>query len=179
MEAKMTKTLIILAHPNIEESKCNRLLLDSVQNLSDVTIHDLYKIYPDFKINQESEQKLLREHQNIVFQFPLYWYSSPAILKEWLDKVFSYGFAFGTADSALKGKNLLVAVTTGGPKEAYMAGGYNNFTLSELLRPYQQTANLCSMKYLTPFAMSGVMKSSEREKALAAEEYRTLLQSLK
>lgn len=67
--------------------------------LSNVTVHDLYAHYPDFFIDIPREQALLREHEVIVFQHPLYTYSCPALLKEWLDRVLSRGFASGREET--------------------------------------------------------------------------------
>ena len=79
----MKKTLIIVAHPNIAESKVNKALLDSIKNEPNITVHDLYATYKTVEaIDVAKEQALLVEHERIIFQFPLYWYSSPAILKE-------------------------------------------------------------------------------------------------
>jgi Flavodoxin-like fold len=66
--------------------------------------------YPDFHINVAREQELLTLHDVIVFQHPLYWYSYPAILKEWQDLVLESGFAFGHMGTRLAGKLLLHAI---------------------------------------------------------------------
>ena len=111
--------------------------------------------YPDYKIDGEKERTLLAAHANIVLQFPLYWYSSPAIVKEWLDEVFSRGWAYG-GGQALAGKKLMLAVTTGGPEHVYQHDGANHFTIHEFLHPFEQTASLCGMKWQVPFVMFGV-----------------------
>lgn len=113
------KTLLVLVHPNLEKSRVNKALFEGIKDM--VTICDLYKKYPDFKIDIKAEQKLLLEHDNIVFQFPYYWYQAPALLKEYLDKVLEMGFAFGyTADDfKLRGKNFKVAITTAAQEFSY------------------------------------------------------------
>jgi len=85
--------LLLYAHPEAHNSVANRILLRSAQQLEHVTVHDLYAHYPDFFIDIHHEKQLLREHQVIVFQHPLYTYSRPALLKEWLDRVLSRDFA--------------------------------------------------------------------------------------
>ncbi len=75
--------------------------MKAIQNQKNITVNQLYEEYPDFKIDVAKEQKLLLEHDNIVFQFPLYWYSFPAIMKQWLD----YGFSHGIGGDKLKCKN--------------------------------------------------------------------------
>lgn len=89
------KVLLLYAHPESQDSVANRVLLKPAIQLSNVTVHDLYAHYPDFFIDISHEQELLREHDVIVFQHPLYTYSCPALLKEWLDRVLSRGFASG------------------------------------------------------------------------------------
>ncbi len=93
--------------------------------------------------------------------FPLYWYSTPAILKEWQDLVLEYGFAYGRDGIALKDKLFLCALTAGGAEKAYHAEGFNHFTIRELLQPLEQTANLTGMRYLPPFALFGSRTAAE------------------
>jgi putative NADPH-quinone reductase len=145
------KTIVLLAHPNINEgSIANRIIVERIRTLDKVKIRDLYSECPSFRFNIESEQKDLIASESIIFQFPFYWYSVPGILKEWIDQVFTYGFAYGSTGDKLKGKQFLVSTTIGGPAEAYKEGGYNNFTINELLKPLQQTANLSGMQYNDP-----------------------------
>ena len=172
------KILVILAHPNIEQSRINKALRDKVQDLHNVTIHELYSCYPDFKIDVAKEQSLLVASDVIVFQFPFYWYSSPALLKEWEDTVLTYGFAYGSDGTALKGKKLQIVISTGGPEDAYTPKGYNNFTITQLLTPFEQTANLCGMTYLPPFAIHGSGSISDDKLKKSALAYRDMLQSM-
>src|ERR1700722_78800 len=151
------RLLILFAHPALHKSRVNQLLLSSVESLSGVTINDLYESYPNFHVNVAREQALLLEHDVIIFQHPFYWYSSPAILKQWEDLVLEYGFAFGKNGTRLHGKLVLTAISTGGPSSAYQRNGYNYFTVRELLAPFEQTARLCGMTYLPPFIVPGVL----------------------
>jgi glutathione-regulated potassium-efflux system ancillary protein KefG len=173
----MKNTLLIYGHRNPDDSQFGKALLQSAKTLTQVTTHTLIEQYPDFKINGERERSLLLEHKNIVLQFPLYWYSTPAILKEWIDEVFSRGWAYG-GGSALAGKNLMVAITTGGPEKVYQHHGANRFTIEEFLRPLEQTAYLCGMNWVKPFVMYGVRYLSESEIQLSCEAYIQTLQEL-
>ena len=76
------KTLVLVFHPHLEKSQVNRKLMDAANETGDVTVVDEYAAYPDFKINVEHEQELIETHDRIVLQFPFYWYSSPALLKQ-------------------------------------------------------------------------------------------------
>lgn len=163
------KVLIILAHPNLESSRLNRTLFDKVQSETNITTHDIYQEYPDWKIDISREQTLLSQHERIVFQFPLYWYSTPPLLKKYVDDVFEYGWAFGEGGWKLKGKQFMVATTLGVHPDVYRAGGMGQFTLSELLRPLQATAVFCEMLYLPAFAVGGEL--SDDALASQAEAY--------
>jgi glutathione-regulated potassium-efflux system ancillary protein KefG len=83
----------LFAHPVLERSRVNRRLVDAIRGLDGVTIHDLYETYPTMAIDARAEQELLLQHDVYVFQHPFYWYSSPAILKEWQDLVLEHGWA--------------------------------------------------------------------------------------
>lgn len=174
------RILILFAHPALEKSRVNRYLIQAVQGLEFVTIHDLYERYPDFLIDVKVEQELLLSHDIVVFHHPFYWYSSPAILKEWQDLVLEYGFAYGHDGIALRGKKFLSAVTTGGGEPTYAREGHNYFTMRELLAPFEQTARLCGMQYLPPFIVCGTHRFRERQQVNKyAEEYRTVISALR
>ena len=170
-----TRILLNYGHPHHEQSRLNRTLRDAVSSLPNVTVNDLTAHYPDFRIDVEREQQLLLNHEVIVLQFPLYWYSSPAIIKEWQDAVLTYGFAYGSQGNKLQGKRLMIATTSGAPVEAYQAGAFNQYTLSELLRPFQAMANLAGMHYQPIFSLGGALNMSEAVLDSAATAYRARL----
>jgi len=152
------RVLVQFAHPVLERSQVNRPLIDAVASLPGVTVNDLYEEYPTLAIDVAREQELLVAHDVIVFHHPFYWYSTPAILKQWQDMVLEHGWAYGAGGTALTGKITFNAVTTGGPASAYRSQGYNRFTVRQLLAPYEQTASLCGMVYLAPFAVHAALR---------------------
>ncbi|MCC5802847.1 NAD(P)H-dependent oxidoreductase [Rossellomorea vietnamensis] len=164
------KTLVLVGHPAIEESRMNKAWADRLEKEENITVHHLYKEYPDMKIDVEREQHLLLGHDRIVFQFPFYWYSTPAILKEWQDQVLQYGWAYGSEGTKLHGKEFLVVTSTGGPAGAYQSGGYNHYSMSELLKPLQAMANLTGMTFLPAYAEQGVRMLSDEEVSISAEK---------
>lgn len=165
------KTLVIVAHPNLEQSRINKRWVEELKGKSDVTIHDLYEAYPNEQIDVEREQQLLLEHDRIVFQFPFYWYSTPPLLKKWQDFVLTYGWAYGSDGVKLHGKELLLALSTGSPKENYQHSGMNKFTMEEFLRPLEATSNLIGTKLLPYFIQHGAMAISEEDLEVSAREY--------
>ena len=176
----MSRVLVLFAHPAFEKSRIHRRLLEAIRDLDDVTLHDLYETYPDFQIDVAEEQRRLVAHDVIVLQHPFYWYSVPALLKEYLDLVLEHGFAYGSTGRALEGKLLLNATTTGGPEAAYQVGGRNRFTIRQLLAPFDQTAYLCRMVYLAPFVVYGTHRMDEATGCWPAQRQdRTLLARLR
>jgi glutathione-regulated potassium-efflux system ancillary protein KefG len=173
------RVLVLFCHPQAHRSRINRALLDAVTGLEGVTTHDLYERYPDAAIEVAEEQDLLLKHHTIVLQHPFYWYSTPPLLKEWLDVVLQWGWAYGKGGTHLRGKRLLQAITTGGPPDAYHPEGHNRFTIKELLAPMNQTAWLCGMAYEEPFVVHGTHRLSPSDLERAAASYRERILSLR
>lgn len=175
----MKKILILFAHPAIHKSRINKKLIEGIDNLEGVTINNLYEKYPDFFIDIRAEQKLLVEHDVIVWHHPFYWYSAPAIIKEWMDLVLEHGFAYGMNGKALKGKWAISVISTGGRKEVYGQSGSNHFTINQFLAPFNQSANLCMMKYLPPYVIHGSHTLTEQDLKKHLNLYRKLMISLR
>jgi len=173
----MNKILILFAHPRFEKSKTNRELLKNIER-QNVTLNDLYEQYPDFNIDVDREKELLLNHQIIIWHHPFYMYSSPALLKQWIDLVLEYGWAHGQGGNFLKDKIIFNAITTGGTREVYSPGGYNRFTIREFLVPFEQTANLCKMIYLPPFAVQGTHLLTAEERNHHVKFYSSLIDRL-
>jgi glutathione-regulated potassium-efflux system ancillary protein KefG len=174
----MNKILILFAHPRFEKSKTNRALLKNIEQMEGVILYDLYEQYPDFNIDVDREKELLQAHQIIIWHHPFYMYSAPALLKQWIDLVLEYGWAHGRGGDYLKNKIVFNAITSGGTREVYTPEGYNRFTIGEFLVPFNQTATLCKMIYLPPFAVQGTHLLSEDALQVQAKLYRTLLERL-
>ncbi|MEM8994263.1 MAG: NAD(P)H-dependent oxidoreductase [Acidobacteriota bacterium] len=174
----MNEILVLFAHPALEKSRVNRRLAAAVKDLPGVTFHDLYEAYPDSHITPDREQELLTAHDTVVFQFPFFWYSTPAILKEWQDIVLQHGWAYGSEGNALRGKTALFVVSTGGREAAYRADGYNQHTMRQFLAPLYQTCRLCGIETLPPFAVHGTLAMPPREIDAHAADYRRVLEAI-
>lgn len=173
------RILVLFAHPALERSRVNRVLASTVRDLPGVTFHDLYEAYPDFDVDVSREQALLSDHDVLVFQHPFYWYSTPALVKEWEDLVLEHGWAYGSHGTALRGKMWMHAVTTGGRESSYRADGGNHFTLDQLLAPLEQTARLCGVHWLPPFAVHGTHAMTADQIEESARRYRSVLEALR
>ena len=168
---------MLFAHPAIHRSRVNRALLDAVPD--GVRVHDLYDAYPDFDIDVEREQALLEEHDVVVLQHPFYWYSTPALVKQWLDLVLEHGWAYGSEGTALAGTWLMSALTAGGRESSYRPDGSNRYTVRQLLAPLEQTARLCHMEWLPPFVVHGTHLLDDEHLRRHAGDYRRVLTALR
>lgn len=173
------RLLLLLGHPALHRSKVNRPLLAAIRGLEGLTYHDLYEAYPDFDIDVDREKSLLTNHPILVWQHPFYWYNLPPLMKEWQDRVLEFGWAYGPGGEALRGKLLLPVISTGGREDAYQQGGFNRYTMRELLAPLDQTAHLCGIKMLPPFVVHSAHQRSDEEMRTLGAQYRRLLIALR
>jgi glutathione-regulated potassium-efflux system ancillary protein KefG len=171
--------LILFAHPALQKSRVNRRLITFVRDIEGVTFHDLYEAYPDFHIHIKREQDLLVTHDIIVLHHPIFWFSTPAIIKEWFDLVLVHGWAFGRDGNALKGKKLLSVISTGGRESLYQKKGFHGHTIDEFLFPIKQTARVCKMDYLPPFVVYGTHTLTPEEINRHGEVYRAIITALR
>jgi glutathione-regulated potassium-efflux system ancillary protein KefG len=174
----MKTILILFAHPRFEKSRANRKLLAGIEGLPGVALNDLYEQYPDFNIDVEREKTLLLGHDVVIWHYPFYMYSAPAMIKQWVDQVLEYGWAHGKAGNALKDKLIFNTLTAGGTRQVYLPDAHNNFTIRQFLLPFEQTANLCKMIYLPPFVVHGTHLLTDKALAEYARLYHLLLTRL-
>ncbi|MCA2999137.1 MAG: NAD(P)H-dependent oxidoreductase [Rhodocyclaceae bacterium] len=167
------RILVNMFHPQLKTSRINRRWVEELESQAAISINRVCERYPDWNIDVAREQVLLLEHDRIVFQHPFWWYSTPPLMKKWLDDVLTYGWAYGPSGTALHGKEWVSAISTGGPAESYQCGGYNSYSMSELLKPLQQTANLIGMKFLPPFVLHGAVQIGTEEIDASAKSYLT------
>lgn len=157
------KTLVVVAHPDIESSVINKAWLTELRKYPELyTVHELYNAYPDWKINVEKEQQLIEAHEKIVLQFPVYWFSSPPLLKKWLDDVLTYGWAYGSGSGyKMKDRKVALAVTAGIREQDYSTSGRYKYALDDVLRPFEITINYVSAKYSAYYAFYGTESASD------------------
>lgn len=146
------KTIVVAGHPDLEHSRVNAEFLSQLSR-TPATIHRLSESHRNYDFDIPREQTLLAEHERIVLLFPLFWYSMPALMKKWLDDVFLPGFAYARGGDKLAGKEILAVTTVGAPSAGYRAGGFNNHTIDELLRPLQQTVRYVKATFLPTIAV--------------------------
>ena len=164
------KVLVIVAHPYLKRSVANKFISDHLKNISNVTIHDLYEEYPYFNIDVKKEQQLLVEHDLIIFQHPFFWYNMPPLLKLWEDEVLELGFAHGPTATALRGKDFLLSITTGGSSSAYSPDGSHRHLVHNFLHGYEQICHLCGLRWNSPHILHSSRNSAEDDVFKHAED---------
>lgn len=164
------KTLVIVAHPNLETSTINKRLVEELNKFPEkYTVHDLYKTYPDGNIDVRTEQRLVESHANLVFQFPIFWFNCPPLLKKWLDDVLTYGWGYGSSrGNRMKHRKVAIAVSTGIRREEYSSDGKYKYSLEQLLAPFETTFQYCNSDYRSFFAVYG----KEGDEASTVEDNR-------
>lgn len=151
------KTLILVAHPNLEESVINKRWVGELRKYPDqYTVHELNAVYPDGDIDVEKEQKLVESHGTLILQFPIFWFNCPPMIKKWLDDVLTHGWAYGSnGGDKLAGRKVALAVTAGIKREDYTEAGRYHYTLQQLLAPFETTFRYTGADYRSFFAFYG------------------------
>lgn len=167
------KTIVLLFHPDIQNSRINKRLIQELD--SSLAVHHVDEVYPNEQIDVIQEQLLIEQYDRIIFQFPLYWYSSPPLLKKWLDKVLTYGWAYGSTGKKLYGKELLLVVTAGDAEENFHTTGAVGFPLENLLQPFEATCRMIGMTYLPPFLRYSVNRLTDDQLTQCAKAYQAYI----
>ena len=173
--------LVLVAHPELEQSRANSRLLKTARSLqSDSTlgrieVRDLYALYPDYLVDVPLEQSLLAAAKLVVWQQPIHWYGMPPLLKLWVDDVLTFGWAYGPGGTALRGKDLWLVASTGGPEDSYRPDSYNRYFFDAFMPPYEQTAALCGMRFLPPLILHGAHKADDADLAAHTQTYQQRL----
>ena len=169
---------LVFAHPYPDRSRANRHLLEAVSDLEGVEVRSLYDEYPTFDIDVPREQAALTRADAVVWQHPIYWYSTPSLLKHWFDKVLLRGWAYGEGGTALRGKRCLWVATTGGDEDAYRPEGMHNRPFEAYAPVVEQTAVFCGMRWEEPLILKGAHRVPEPALKAYAQNYRARVAAL-
>lgn len=164
--------VVIHAHPYPSRSRANAALLRAIADVPGLHVRSLYEMYPDFDIDAEAERRALEPAGLVALMHPVYWYTTPALLKHWFDQVLVRGWAYGEGGDRLRGKDCLWIATTGGDDAAYSAAGRHAHPFEAFAPVVEQTARYCGMNWLEPFVLHGAHLVSEAELEDAARRLR-------
>jgi glutathione-regulated potassium-efflux system ancillary protein KefF len=153
---------VIHAHPYLGRSRANRALADALRGTRGLELRALYELYPDFDIDVDAEQQALARARLVVWMHPVFWYSVPALMKLWFEKVLAYGWAYGDGGTALAGKHCLWAPTAGGDEAAYTATGMHGHPFASFAPAVEQTARFCGMAWEPPHVLHGATAVDDR-----------------
>ncbi|MGL6109442.1 MAG: NAD(P)H-dependent oxidoreductase, partial [Rubrivivax sp.] len=166
----MPDIVVLVAHPQQEQSRVNRALMHAALGVAGTAperavVRDLYALYPDYLIDVAAEQAVLAQARLVVWQHPIHWYGMPPLMKLWLDEVFTFGWAYGPGAGRLRGKDLWLVASTGGPQSSYRPDGFNRYFFDAFLPPSEQTAALAGMRCLPPLVLHGAHRVGDAELA--------------
>jgi glutathione-regulated potassium-efflux system ancillary protein KefF len=170
--------VVVQAHPYPDHSRANRALGQAIAGMAGVAVRELYRLYPDFSIDVEAEQRALEAASVVVWQHPLYWYTTPALLKLWFEKVLTVGWAFGPGGDVLRGKRCLWVVTTGGDELDYTPAGVHQHVFDTFASVVRQTAQFCGMIWLEPLVVQGAPRLDDAALDGFGARYRAYLAAL-
>lgn len=176
----MTKTLVLLFHPDLTRSKANAALAYAAAALPGVEVINMLTVSRGgFNLfhDSASEAARLLAADRIVLQFPVQWYSIPPLMKAWQDAVLTRMFyaEYETEGRYLEGKPVMIAATAGNTLEAYTPGGRNMFTMSDLFAPLRATAHRCGLIWSDPFVIYRADKLSLKELEAVTADYAAVL----
>lgn len=174
----MNRILVLSGHQDLAHSHISAAAIEAFRGLENVHVHELAREYPDFSIDVKREHRLLTEHDIVVMLFPFWWYSTPAILKEWQDKVLEHGFAYGSTGDRLHGKPFMLMISTGGDEQAYSASGYNHWPIEDFFLPFKAMVNLTGMVWQHPSLIQGANHLTDEKLSGGIAQWMARLQQL-
>ena len=175
------KTLVIVIHPDMKASAINNKWVETLKGFPEkYTVHELHQAYPDEKLDVAAEQRLIEEHDKVVFQFPFYWFNCPPLFKKWLDEVMTYGWAYGSRSGyRMAGKKIALAISLGIDEDEYLSSAKYKYTVEELTRPFELSFEYVKADYRPLFAYYGIELNSSDEWILGSiPKYLKFLDSL-
>lgn len=135
-----------------------------------------------FAADLRREMDRLKAADLLILQFPLWWYSVPGILKNWIDRVFAFGEIYGpgrTWDSGvMKGKRVMLAFTTSAPADSFMPDGKNGDMERVLWPLHAGVFGVCGYSVLPPFIAWSVAFISDAARSAILDRYRERLRGI-
>ncbi len=130
----------------------------------------------------EAELAKIEACELMIWQFPLWWFGLPAILKGWVDRVFAMGRTYGGGrfydTGVFRGKRALLSLTTGAPPAAYERNGFNG-DIGAILRPIQRgMLRFVGFEVLAPNIVFGPAHQSDTELNAALAAYAARLRTI-
>lgn len=148
------------------------------QQLEEMHAADVGGFAPDV----EAELRKMEACDLMIWQFPLWWFGLPGVLKGWVDRVFAMGRTYGGErfyeNGAFQGKRALLSLTTGGPEAVYQRGGWNG-DIHAILRPIQRgILRFTGWDVLTPNIVYSPVRMSQEERQASLRSWAARLHTI-
>lgn len=135
-----------------------------------------------FSEDIESEIRKIEWCELMIWQFPLWWFGLPAVLKGWVDRVFAMGRTYGGGriyqSGVFCGKRALLSLTTGGPEDAYRKGAFNG-DIAGILRPvHRGMLQFVGFDVLEPQIVYGPVRLTDEQRKQQLAAYAVRLQQI-
>lgn len=191
------KALVVYCHPN--PASFNHAVLDLVtgelQNRgAQYRVRDLYASGWEPRLSAADFQQIFsgsvpgdigKEQEDVkwadilFFIFPVWWYSMPAMLKGWIDRVFSFGFAYHMTEEGprglLTGKKAVIITTSGATRDMAEAGGLNQSLKANIVNGIM---GFCGITDVIHKNLYGIPYISDEERKNLLEETQMMLKDL-
>ena len=183
----------VYAHPT--EQSFNKELLTIAKSSIDenqLTVSDLYQMQFNPAATTEelssavdkqviAEVEKIKQADLVILQFPLWWFSVPAILKGWMDKVFVPGIAYSKEmkfqNGGFASKKALIVTTTQAPKESYTEAGLNG-PIESILQPIHHALHFVGFETLAPFIGYRALGNTTDENKVILDQYQAYLTNI-
>jgi putative NADPH-quinone reductase len=160
-------------------------------NFSSIHNHDFYKQQLEelhatsvngFAPNIAAEQEKVAWCDLMIWQFPLWWFSVPAIMKGWVDRVFAMGRTYGQGHTyetgMFRGKKAMLSLTTGGGKEDYSSGGLNG-DMDNMLKPlHRGIFQFTGFSVLSPHVVYSPARRTQEERSKELHHWASRLNAI-
>lgn len=171
-DKKMKNILIIKAHQQypIAKGELNLLMADSMEKFFNVHDCNVNKTDTSIAYDKKQEQEKFLWADTVIFQFPVFWFTAPATLHQYIQDVYEYGVFYSSSKEygqggLLKGKQYMFSTTWGASKDTFRAGLWEGcHTPDEVLLPLHKTQEYIGMSALPTFACLNVVQSNSVEK---------------
>lgn len=135
-----------------------------------------------FSVEIESEMEKVEWCDLMIWQFPLWWFGLPAVLKGWVDRVFAMGRIYGGGriyeSGIFRGKRALLSLTTGGPEDVYQKGAFNG-DIEGILRPiHRGMLQFVGFDVLAPQIVYGPVRMTDEQRKQQLATYVARLQKI-
>ena len=175
----MKKTLVIVDHPHFDRSMITCRWVEELQKYPDeFVVHKLQSSYPRGQIDPAMEHSLIDNNGTVVFQFPMYWFNCPPLLKQWFDQVLTSDWAFGKGHK-LENRKMAIAFSCGSGESDYSPEGKHHRSADDYLLPLVHSIEYCHATFAGTYSFLGAANPEKATVENIAESARGYVEFLR